>query len=107
MASAGALKGLMKWLDRAEWQEPFAEFTLKHLGPACEDASITPGELPGAIGEEYVGTLWGCIFEDFLTCEFDDGRNIVDDYLKRRGWNESVPNKRYMTSLRSSVMSLY
>lgn len=84
MASARALNGLMKWLRREEWQEPFEEFSLKHLGPACEEAGLSPGELPGTIGEAYVGTLWGCIFEDFMTCEFDDG-NIVDDYLERRG----------------------
>ena len=42
-----------------------------------------------------------------MTRAFDDGRNFVDDYLKRRGWKESASNKAYMTALRSSVMSLY
>jgi hypothetical protein len=51
--------------------------------------------------------MWGCVFEDFLAYDLDDGSNIVDDYLKRRGWKESVPNKQYMKALRSSVMSLY
>jgi hypothetical protein len=51
--------------------------------------------------------LWGCAFEDFLTREYDGNRNIVDDYLKRRGWKESASNKAYMTALRSSVISLY
>src|SRR3954453_1627551 len=53
-------------------------------------------------------TLRGWPFEDFLTrtCEPDE-RNIVDDYLKRRGWKESASNKRYMEALRGSVMSLY
>ncbi len=45
--------------------------------------------------------------EDMMARELEDGSNIVDDYLKRRGWKESVPNRRYMTALRSSVMSLY
>ncbi len=51
--------------------------------------------------------LWGCVFEDLLARDLDDGRNIVDDYLKRRGWKESASNRAYMTALRSSVMSLY
>jgi hypothetical protein len=29
-----------------------------------------------------ISTVWGCAFEDFLTRETEDGRNIVDDYLK-------------------------
>jgi hypothetical protein len=46
-------------------------------------------------------------FEDFLTREIVDGRNIVDDYLKRRGWRESASTKAYMRALRNSVISLY
>jgi hypothetical protein len=52
--------------------------------------------------------LTACAVEDFLTRSHDkDGRNVVDDYLKRRGWKESVTNKRYMQALRDSKMSLY
>ena len=36
---------------------------------------------PWATTEE----VWGSAFEDFLTRDFDDGSNIVEDYLKRRG----------------------
>jgi hypothetical protein len=46
--------------------------------------------------------------EDFVTRTHDaDGRNVVDDYLKRRGWKESVATKRYLQALRDSDMSLY
>jgi hypothetical protein len=107
MASAHVLTGLMKWLGREEWRDPFNELLERHLGPACEAAGITLDELAGAVGDHHATVLWGCIFEDFLASDLDDGSNIIDDYLKRRGWKESVPNKRYLTSLRSSVMSLY
>ena len=53
-------------------------------------------------------TLWGCAFEDFLTRDLEpDGRNLVEDYLKRRGWKETAQTKAYMKELRTSVMSLY
>jgi hypothetical protein len=107
MASADALEGLMKWLSREEWREPFDELIERHLGPACERAGIAPDELADTIGGHHGSVLWGCIVEDFLASDLDDDSNIVDDYLKRRGWKESVPNKRYLMSLRSSVMSLY
>ena len=51
--------------------------------------------------------LWGCACEDLLTRQDSEGRNIVDDYLTRRGWKETATAKRYMTDLRHSVMSLY
>ncbi|WP_235514868.1 hypothetical protein [Sphingomonas sp. Leaf25] len=65
-------------------------------------------DLADIVGDHWAGVLWGCAFEDLLTRDLEpDGRNIVDDYIKRRGWNESGPAKAYMRALRSSVMSLY
>jgi hypothetical protein len=107
MASAYDLSGLMKWLGREQWREPFNELMEQHLGPACAARGIAGEELAEAVGEQGAAVLWGCIFEDFLASELDDGSNIIDDYLKRRGWKESALNKRYLTALRSSVMSLY
>lgn len=102
-----SLSGLMKWCEREEWREPLREMMALHLGEACAQAGIAIVDLPGVIGDDHLGVLWGCVFEDLLTRELEDGKNIVDDYVKRRGWNESVANKRYMASLRSSVLSLY
>jgi hypothetical protein len=107
MASAHSLEGLMKWLRREEWWDAFNELLDRHLGPACAKANVSVDELPGRVGDHHSTVLWGCVFEDFLARDLDDGRNIVDDYLKRRGWKESASNKAYMAALRSSVMSLY
>jgi hypothetical protein len=107
MASAHSLGGLMKWLRRAEWRDAFDRSIDRHLGRVCAKAGVARENLSDVIGEGAFTMLWGCIFEDFLTQDLDDGRNIIDDYLKRRGWNESVSNKAYMAALRTSVMSLY
>lgn len=107
MASAHSLAGLMKFLHREEWRDAFNELLDRHLAPACAKADVAIDELPDLIEDHHTSVLWGCIFEDFLTRDFDDGSNIVDDYLKRRGWKESASNKAYITALRASVMSLY
>jgi hypothetical protein len=107
MVSANSLQGLMKWLRRDEWGKAFTDVLEKHLDPACSKWNLAIEELPSVIGEDWYMNLWGCAFEDFLTREYDDNRNIVDDYLKRRGWKESATHKAYMTALRSSVISLY
>src|SRR5215813_4693920 len=107
MASASSLYGVMKWLRRDEWNEAFSDLLEKHLRPACSKWDVEIDELSSVIGDDWFMNLWGCAFEDFLTREFADNRNIVDDYLKRRGWKESATNKAYMAALRSSVMSLY
>jgi hypothetical protein len=97
----------MKWLRRDPWREAFEDLLEHHLGPACDQADIDIDDLAGLIGADMVATLWGCAFEDFLTREVGELGNIVDDYLKRRGWNEKARDKAYMSGLRSSVMSLY
>jgi hypothetical protein len=107
MPSADALAGLIKWLRREPWDAAFGELLERHLGPACDKAGVPPDELGEVLGEHWAMTLWGCAFEDFLTREIEGAGNIVDDYLKRRGWNEKTTNKAYLAALRSSVISLY
>ncbi len=107
MATSSSLSGLMKWLRRDPWSEAFSDVLEHHLSPACTKAGIEMGELADVVGDDWAAALWGCAFEDFLARDLDGFGNVVEDYLKRRGWNEKVLNKAYMTGLRSSVMSLY
>ena len=37
--------------------------------------------------------------------DWEDGCNLVDTYLKRRGWSEKAPDKAYMRALRGAAMS--
>lgn len=102
------LSGLMKYADRAPWGEALDDILSAHLGPACEASGLDPDAIFEKIDDHWQAILWGCAFEDLLTRRFEpDGRNLVDDYLKRRGWNEKAPNKTYMQALRDSVVSLY
>src|SRR3546814_8451824 len=78
-----------------------------HLGLAMEEFDFEADELADIVGDHWAGVLWGCAFEDLLTRTIQPDRNIVDDYIRRRGWNESGPTKIYLRALRSSVMSLH
>ena len=80
-----------------------------HLVPACDATSMKVEEAVSILDQEqFMSNIWGCAFEDFLTREFDNGRNIVDDYLEqRRGWKENASTRSYVSALRTSVMSLY
>jgi hypothetical protein len=108
MRGTHSLRGLMKWLTRDEWRDRFTEIYDDHLLPACDQTNLDVDDVISILGENwFMSTVWGCAFEDFLTREFEDGSNIVDDYLKRRGWKESASTRAYMAALRTSVMSLY
>ncbi|MDQ0323612.1 hypothetical protein QO002_005818 [Pararhizobium capsulatum DSM 1112] len=108
MPTSHDLKGLMKFLAREEWRECFDEVFYDHFGPVLDAGDIDFDDIAETLGEVWAMTLWGCAFEDFLTQDFEvEGGNIVDEYLKRRGWKENAHAKTYMKALRTSVMSLY
>ena len=97
----------MKWVGREEWRDAFADLLERHVAQACLGADVELKDLPSLLGDQEFAMVWGCAFEDFLSRDLDGGRNIVDDYLKRRGWKESPSDRAYMAALRSSVISLY
>lgn len=102
------LSGIMKFATGPAWAEHLRDAPEDHLGHAMDEFEFEADELADIVGDHWAGVLWGCAFEDLLTRDVEpDGRNLVEDYLKRRGWNEAGPNKLYMRALRSSVMSLY
>ncbi len=102
------ISGLIKYAGRSPWAEAMDETLSAHLGRVLKEAGLDPEALFDRIGSHWEGNLWGCAFEDLLTQEIEpDGLNLVEDYLKRRGWNEKAAGKAYMRALRHSVMSLY
>jgi len=108
MRSAHSLGGLMKWLAKEPWRAAFEELLEHHVASVLDEYELESfDDLGGMIDSHWLMTVWGCAFEDFLTTEVEDAGNIVDDYLKRRGWKESAGNKSYMMGLKNSVMSLY
>lgn len=105
--AAHELSGLIRYLGQDDWQACFDEILAAHLGPVLEAGNLTFDDLGEILGPDLAMTLWGCAFEDFLTQEWEDGRNFVEVYLKRRSWKEGPRSSAYMRGLRSSVMSLY
>ena len=107
MASVHSLGKLIKFIRRPEWEDDFTEILGQHLGPACSNHDVDPDDLFDILGEVASTILHGCALEDYMSRVDDDGHNIVDEYLKRRGYAESAGAKRYMQSFRNTIMSLY
>jgi len=108
MARRHLLEGLIKWATREPWRDLFEAILEDHLLPACDETGLEADEIVSILGEDlFMSTVWASAFEDLPTREFEDGSNIVDDYLKRRGWKETASVRAYMAALRNSVVSLY
>ena len=86
MARRHLLEGLMKWAAREPWRDRFEAVLEDHVLPTCDETGLEADEIVSTLGEDlFMTTVWACAFEDLLTRELDDGSNIVDEYLKRRG----------------------
>jgi hypothetical protein len=107
MPSASHLRGLYRFLERDQWRDAFLETQEAHFSVAARTVGIETEAIGDIVGDVATMTLWGCVFEDFLAREVPGRGNIVDDYLKRRGYKESATAKAYMRAIRHSVMSLY
>ena len=108
-----AINNLIKWSRNEKWAPIQDQVFAEHLGPVREIVDFNDGL---DLEEEDLYELFGpafdvflcCVSEDFFTARFgDEGENVIDDYLKRRGWREKVPGKRYLEALRDSDLSLY
>lgn len=107
MPTAKDLNGLIRFIERPEWAERFRIVLDDHFGPVLDPADMGFDDLRSLLGDAMTMTLWGCAFEDFLTQDFEIGGNVVDEYLRRRGFKEGARTKAYMQAIRTSVMSLY
>jgi len=103
-----AIGNLVKWSEKDEWAPYRDRVIAEHLDTIQERFGMTVEEIVDCLGEAFT-MVYGFMLEEFFSADFggDDGLNVVDDYLKRRGWREKVPAKRYLEALRDSAPSLY
>jgi SEC-C motif len=104
-----AMERLFQWSDREEWAELCYDTVDLHLlGEFSERLRLDRQEIVDLLGEERLANVVACAMEDLATARFEpDDLNLVDDYLKRRGWNETEAAREYLRAVRDSVMSLY
>ncbi len=101
------ISDLLEFIGRDDlWRDRLQDVVAEHLTPALEEFEVDDDELSKLLGEPWPGVLWGCGFEDFLGRRYGD-ENIVDRYLKRRGWKDTAENRDYFAALRDTPVSLY
>ena len=101
------ISDLLDFIGRDDvWRDRLQDVVAEHVVPALEEFEIDHDDLSELLGEPWPGVLWGCGFEDFLGRRYGE-ENIVDLYLKRRGWKETALNRDYFAALRDTPVSLY
>ena len=87
-----ATQNLVQWAARGEWDALQREYFEAHFEPVTDGIDL-PDDAFEVLADEDGGMLSVFVLEEFFTARFGEHGelNVVDDYLKRRGWRESVP----------------
>jgi hypothetical protein len=101
------LEGLIAWSRREEWREPFGNLLDRHAGETCAASGVALADVGTVLGDYAMSTIFGAVFEELLGVDLPDGRNLADEYLRRRGWKEGVSTRSYIAALRRTPMSLF
>ena len=87
-----AISHLMDWADMSDWEEMKSDIFDSHLMAAADRLDMDMTDLSDALLQsELAGIMFGFCFEDLASMRFPpDDRNLIEDFLKRRGWREGV-----------------
>ncbi len=95
-----AIDNLLKWSAKEDWNSFREQVFAEHFDMICDRFDTTKQEIADLLGDSF-GMVFGCVLEDFFTARFgDEGeKNVIDDYLRRRGWRESKPSTLFWTPI--------
>ena len=104
-----AIEHLGRYAGRDEWVAHRREHLARMLGRIPEDFGL---DLEGLFEEVrrlgHLSSMVGFIDESFLAAEHGPDRaNVTDDYLRRRGWQETPRAREYLQAIRSTPPALY
>ena len=98
-----AIAGLMKFTRRSPWAERFEALMEEFLERPAQEYECSTSDILGRVDDQGMGhMLYGMLLEQLMTLEYEDPpHNLIDDYLKRRGWKERPAGRAYLRQLRS------
>ena len=90
--------------DDDEWEGFRAEVFNRHFSRLMAELELPDDELYDRIGPT-APVVIAAVMEDLLARRFGDdgGRNLVDEYLARRGWIEKRQAAAYLRAVRDST----
>ena len=102
-----AVKHLMAYSGpNAEWEGRLDEVVYNLLDPVARKLEVDFEELEEFIfSGPYQHMFFGFAFEEYATVLWDNEKhNLIDTYLKHRGWREGPAGRRYLQALSQSML---
>jgi hypothetical protein len=106
--SALAIRELNAWIARqALWSQRLQDVLDEHVLPAASEFGIEREALFDEL-DDVAGEVRGAALEDLCTRRYaDPPANLVEDFLRKRGYRLPPPAKIYLDVLRNSAPGIY
>src|SRR5688572_25868790 len=107
------LDAAIEHLRRYSAGQPWANHRPGHLatmlGPIPDDYGLDLEQLFHEVQQSgHVSSLVAYLDESFFAAEHGDDRaNVIDDYLRRRGWQETPRAREYLQGIRTTAPTLW
>lgn len=104
-----AVEHLGRYAARDEWATHRHEQLATMLGKIPEQFGLDlEGVFEEVHGLGHLSSMLGFIDESFLAAEHGPDRaNVIDEYLRRRGWQETPRAREYLQGIRTTTPTLY
>jgi hypothetical protein len=104
-----AVEHLCRYAGRDEWATHRREHLATMLGRIPQDFGLDREGLFEEVGRlGHLSSMVAFIDESFLASEHGPDRaNVTDDYLRRRGWQETARAREYLQGIRTTPPALY
>jgi hypothetical protein len=104
-----AVEHLGRYAGREDWAAYRREHLATMLGPIPAEFDLDLERLFEEVGRLGHGSsMVGFLDESFLAAEHGPDRaSVIDDYLRRRGWQETPRAREYLQGIRSTPPALY
>lgn len=104
-----AIRHLMDYVEsNAEWTDCLKQIETDLVTPVAETLGIDYDQvMDGLFDGPYGDNVFGYVFEDAVTCDWNKKGSVIDEYLKKRGWREGPHGRKYLRALVESDVGLW
>jgi hypothetical protein len=106
---SAAIEHLEKFLGQGDWRARLADYRDALLEPVFAEAQVDVPELFESLEQHGLLTSFAAFVDEAFFCARlePDGANLIDAYLKRRGWQESPRARAYLQGMRDTTPAVW
>ena len=104
-----AIRHLIDYVEsNNEWTDCLRQIETELVTPVAEHLGIELDQaMDGLFDGPYYDNVFGYVFEDAVTCNWNNKGSVIDEYLKKRGWREGPHGRKYLRALVDSDVKLW